>query len=118
MCDCIYMLFFFFSSRRRHTRCSRDWSSDVCSSDLSSLEQPTSDRCRGTWVDRSSPLFVLCAVAHVPSSRNDSSWASSPPHEHSRDPHVNPSPSFVTPEWQEREESDIICCEKFPPFRE
>src|SRR2546422_3148624 len=28
------MRFFFFSSRRRHTRCSRDWSSDVCSSDL------------------------------------------------------------------------------------
>src|SRR5690606_39806140 len=27
----------FFSSRRRHTRFSRDWSSDVCSSDLSSL---------------------------------------------------------------------------------
>src|SRR5216684_7998765 len=26
--------FFFFSSRRRHTRCSRAWSSDVCSSDL------------------------------------------------------------------------------------
>src|SRR2546422_8557551 len=26
---------FLFSSRRRHTRCSRDWSSDVCSSDLS-----------------------------------------------------------------------------------
>src|SRR2546429_698811 len=25
---------FFLSSRRRHTRCSRDWSSDVCSSDL------------------------------------------------------------------------------------
>src|SRR5256884_2417947 len=25
---------FFFSSRRRHTICSRDWSSDVCSSDL------------------------------------------------------------------------------------
>src|SRR3989449_7962752 len=25
---------FFFSSRRRHTRCSRDWNSDVCSSDL------------------------------------------------------------------------------------
>src|SRR5215813_10369846 len=25
---------FFFSSRRRHTRCGRDWSSDVCSSDL------------------------------------------------------------------------------------
>src|SRR5690606_31575041 len=29
-----YSLLFFFSSRRRHTRFSRDWSSDVCSSDL------------------------------------------------------------------------------------
>src|SRR5207249_9092162 len=28
--------FFFFSSRRRHTRSKRDWSSDVCSSDLPS----------------------------------------------------------------------------------
>src|SRR5687768_15710503 len=27
-------MLFFFSSSRRHTRCSRDWSSDVCSSDL------------------------------------------------------------------------------------
>src|SRR5207245_4517767 len=27
----------FFSSRRRHTRCYRDWSSDVCSSDLLGL---------------------------------------------------------------------------------
>src|SRR5256884_6374391 len=31
-------MFFFFSSRRRHTRCSRDWSSDVCSSDLVQVE--------------------------------------------------------------------------------
>src|SRR5256884_4017912 len=30
----VRLQFFFFSSRRRHTRCSRDWSSDVCSSDL------------------------------------------------------------------------------------
>src|SRR5438067_6162284 len=31
----IYIIFFFFfSSRRRHTRSKRDWSSDVCSSDL------------------------------------------------------------------------------------
>src|SRR2546422_365045 len=36
LCSCtLYScVFFFFSSRRRHTRCSRDWSSDVCSSDL------------------------------------------------------------------------------------
>src|SRR5439155_2757354 len=30
----IIYFFFFFSSRRRHTRWPRDWSSDVCSSDL------------------------------------------------------------------------------------
>src|SRR2546426_11278938 len=29
-----FILFFFFSSRRRHTRLQGDWSSDVCSSDL------------------------------------------------------------------------------------
>src|SRR5699024_11446583 len=35
-CHCVVRLpdCFFFSSRRRHTRSKRDWSSDVCSSDL------------------------------------------------------------------------------------
>src|SRR5438876_9716157 len=33
-------LFFFFSSRRRHTRWTGDWSSDVCSSDLMRREVP------------------------------------------------------------------------------
>src|SRR5206468_6088791 len=33
---CMYL--FFFSSRRRHTRSDRDWSSDVCSSDLASVQ--------------------------------------------------------------------------------
>src|SRR5687768_18556446 len=33
----MHLFYFFFSSRRRHTRCSRDWSSDVCSSDLPHL---------------------------------------------------------------------------------
>src|ERR1035438_5256379 len=37
-CSCVlfrcYVVFFFFKSRRRHTRCLSDWSSDVCSSDL------------------------------------------------------------------------------------
>src|SRR2546422_10273327 len=41
---------FFFSSRRRHTRCSRDWSSDVCSSDLVAVAagdgQPADYRAR------------------------------------------------------------------------
>src|SRR5699024_11886634 len=34
LCLAVRRLLFFFSSRRRHTRSKRDWSSDVCSSDL------------------------------------------------------------------------------------
>src|SRR2546422_6882001 len=37
-------IFFFFSSRRRHTRCSRDWSSDVCSSDLTDADHDAHGR--------------------------------------------------------------------------
>src|SRR5699024_11834057 len=38
---------FFFSSRRRHTRSKRDWSSDVCSSDLA-YTHPTADHHQRT----------------------------------------------------------------------
>src|SRR5260370_4739659 len=38
----VFAIFFFFSSRRRHTRFKCDWSSDVCSSDL-----PASSNSRG-----------------------------------------------------------------------
>src|ERR1035441_7429611 len=38
--------FFFFSSRRRHTRCLSDWSSDVCSSDSHQPPQRQSTRQR------------------------------------------------------------------------
>src|SRR6266536_3165178 len=37
---------FFFSSRRRHTRCYRDWSSNVCSSDLATQGKPADERRR------------------------------------------------------------------------
>src|SRR5699024_12150261 len=37
LCSVLYL--FFFSSRRRHTRSKRDWSSDVCSSDLNPREK-------------------------------------------------------------------------------
>src|SRR2546427_12237097 len=48
--------FFFFSSRRRHTRFDCDWSSDVCSSDLAlSL---TADQAMAPPV----PVFVICRV--------------------------------------------------------
>src|SRR5205814_4761037 len=40
-----FEFYFFFSSRRRHTRCLSDWSSDVCSSDLADAAtgDPTND---------------------------------------------------------------------------
>src|SRR5437016_7794502 len=37
-------LFFFFSSRRRHTRLVSDWSSDVCSSDLPAPARPPREK--------------------------------------------------------------------------
>src|SRR5204863_9466099 len=44
------LFFFFFSSRRRHTRSLRDWSSDVCSSDLRKcLGDPVVPVGWGTW---------------------------------------------------------------------
>src|SRR5690349_22346869 len=42
----VVFFFFFFSSRRRHTRSLRDWSSDVCSSDL-----PLTDTAQVRWAD-------------------------------------------------------------------
>src|SRR6266542_6356304 len=52
-----YSFFFFFSSRRRHTRCYRDWSSDVCSSDLILVEP----RYRSTLIN----TVVLAAATTV-----------------------------------------------------
>src|SRR5476651_1946879 len=55
---CYDLFFFFFSSRRRHTRYWRDWSSDVCSSDLprcaSRVPVPCRFRGRATATDRKS----------------------------------------------------------------
>src|SRR3712207_7660606 len=39
------LVFFFFSSRRRHTRYWRDWSSDVCSSDLKLIAHASVKPC-------------------------------------------------------------------------
>src|SRR6266403_4473191 len=39
-----FLFFFFFSSRRRHTSSLRDWSSDVCSSDLTAANRPQGGR--------------------------------------------------------------------------
>src|SRR5207302_4152416 len=44
------LFLFFFSSRRRHTRFSRDWSSDVCSSDLGERFEPRLLATAGAYV--------------------------------------------------------------------
>src|SRR5690606_41120510 len=57
----IFFFFFFFSSRRRHTRFSRDWSSDVCSSDLhyqADDQTECADRTRRLLVQRAWSLDI------------------------------------------------------------
>src|SRR5699024_11785314 len=48
--------FFFFSSRRRHTRSKRDWSSDVCSSDLDAAHKAFQSWSRTTAYERADYL--------------------------------------------------------------
>src|SRR5690625_6974841 len=52
------MCLFFVSSRRRHTRWPRDWSSDVCSSDLERADKEL-QRQRGEELDRVEARFEL-----------------------------------------------------------
>src|SRR3712207_7507891 len=56
-------MFFFFSSRRRHTRYWRDWSSDVCSSDLGGQSAPF----RGEYLEVVAPeRYVRTSIFDVP----------------------------------------------------
>src|SRR5438105_15920457 len=56
------MFCFFFSSRRRHTRSTRDWSSDVCSSDLT---RPWSAPAKVWWKSPDNPDIRLIKVTPV-----------------------------------------------------
>src|SRR2546422_8695372 len=64
--------FFFFSSRRRHTRCSRDWSSDVCSSDLTLVDYVISGRVTTTGGALLSGVTVSVAGGQTGSVSTDS----------------------------------------------
>src|SRR5699024_11671032 len=50
-------IYFFFSSRRRHTRSKRDWSSDVCSSDLVILNNDFTGYTKNHWL-----IFLALAI--------------------------------------------------------
>src|SRR3712207_4587625 len=64
MIICFYVFFFFFSSRRRHTRYWRDWSSDVCSSDLKgcplNLEDTVLTSRRDEMTDTATKVESIC----------------------------------------------------------
>src|SRR5699024_11942704 len=65
----VVSLFFFFSSRRRHTRSKRDWSSDVCSSDLVLVaaritgRQPLGELLAGRAMGTAAPAVGLARTA-------------------------------------------------------
>src|SRR6266508_6576499 len=62
-----YLVVFFFSSRRRHTRWPRDWSSDVCSSDLavgSAEAPPRNDRQHDEQDEKREGLQIDRGDAH------------------------------------------------------
>src|SRR5437868_13144251 len=54
---------FFFSSRRRHTRSKRDWSSDVCSCDLA--DEPFVN----VWLENMFPRSMVALVLPIPATR-------------------------------------------------
>src|SRR5256885_7801496 len=66
MCMCVMRLFFFFSSRRRHTRLQGDWSSDVCSSDLMGLSMVNHFGHRVTVTSHDPETFVNLIIYRVP----------------------------------------------------
>src|SRR5258707_14394571 len=66
------MICFFVSSRRRHTRYWRDWSSDVCSSDLMRQHADLDQRIAGRAVSHSRATFAFQAQnLTVPRARRD-----------------------------------------------
>src|SRR5690606_40805289 len=56
--------YFFFSSRRRHTRFSRDWSSDVCSSDLVDDKKVVRIGISDKFVRHTLPVYRLILQFH------------------------------------------------------
>src|SRR5256884_9998704 len=69
---------FFFSSRRRHTRCSRDWSSDVCSSDLEESSKKLLERFHHRKRERGRDAWgKKHARTRGPSRRSNAKTASS-----------------------------------------
>src|SRR2546421_8032353 len=77
------LVFFFFSSRRRHTRSDRDWSSDVCSSDLAAPQHRPNgigayfrkwDRALPSRKYAPIPFGRCCGAASVCEAGGEAQW--------------------------------------------
>src|SRR6266542_3148139 len=78
---CSVQVFFFFSSRGRHTICYRDWSSDVCSADLQPPDERRTDLKR---LNFSRPILLRRVMekyndTHKPIWISEYAWISLPP---------------------------------------
>src|SRR2546430_5862773 len=60
----VFYFLFFFSSRRRHTRFDCDWSSDVCSSDLSSQFRFHADTLQDRNLSRARTQYAFPGALH------------------------------------------------------
>src|SRR5690606_40917727 len=96
VCVCV----FFFSSRRRHTRFSRDWSSDVCSSDLSRMFE-------GTLVDL--VPFEDDFAVYLESWMNEEAWFRAQLWER-REPHAEADVKKFTEQLGKNERGALIGC--------
>src|SRR5436309_12283945 len=88
--------FFFFSSRRRHTRFSRDWSSDVCSSDLQVLANSLLYFLAGSVGSAQQYYFIQ-------SSNHQNKWLnylSKEDHRKITDSHQNEFSLFFKDDWK------------------
>src|ERR1039458_7194676 len=111
----LVLCFFFFSSRRRHTRCLSDWSSDVCSSDLTGLARKCRRRFRthSTWPSpppSAGPAAPWCGLPFRRSAPGRRSCSPPPAHPEKTSPGCRPSvlpPPVATTARSEEHTSEL-----------
>src|SRR5256885_7857144 len=73
-----FYLFFFFSSRRRHTRLQGDWSSDVCSSDLKGRVSRVLPGMQAAFVEIGLERTAFLHAADIAAAVSDDTGVSAP----------------------------------------
>src|SRR2546421_7204245 len=99
----LWLFFFFFSSRRRHTRSDRDWSSDVCSSDLL---QPVVEHAPRVMPGRDRP-----ALRELPDQAAEEDHAAA-----AEDDHADPVPHTEPGDRSEERRVGKECRSRWSPY--